>query len=562
MKTLSKQLSIFCVISLVVTSGVFFPVVNAQGELREAREVREVRAAREEGVVVVKFHGSDREQRIRLSAGETVEAALQRYRQRQDVAYAEPNYIAEAFGVPNDPYYSYQWHLSQIGLEAAWDISTGSGAVVAVIDTGVAQLSDLAGTSFVQGYDFVNNDSNPTDDNGHGTHVAGTIAQSTNNSLGVAGVAYGATLMPVKVLNKSGSGTYADIADAIRYAADNGANVINMSLGGPSPAAYLQDALQYAFNKGVTIVAAAGNDGQNSISYPAAYNDYVIAVGATRFDKARAPYSNYGSGLDVVAPGGDTSVDQNGDGYGDGVLQQTFSSTPNSPGYYFYQGTSMATPHVAGVAALVISNGNAQTPADVREALQSSAEDLGSAGWDSSYGHGLINAASALAWSSSGSPTPPPSPSPPPPAEIEVFSESFEQGLGSWTQDSQNDWFRSSQRDMEGRYSAEVDGSASNASIISSAIDLQGKTAAKIAFSWYIERGLDSGEYLAFDISTDGGTTWVEKARLRGNQDPENSWRQVQTDLSGISNLKLRFRGTMSGSAEDANVDNVKVTSY
>ncbi len=374
-------------------------------------------ALRAEGEIIVKFRDESRFQRIRLSEGETLEAALNRYQSDPNIAYAEPNYIAQAFMVPNDPFYKYQWHLDNpayggIEAEEAWNTSTGSGVTVAVIDTGVAyenyternrrnkyyRAPDLAATLFAPGYDFVNKDNHPNDDEGHGTHVTGTIAQSTNNGVGVAGVAYGARIMPIKVLNKNGSGTYADIALGVRYAADNGAKVINMSLGGSAKASYLEEALAYAYNKGVTIVAAAGNSGNATISYPAGYDAYVISVGATRYDETLAPYSSYGASIDVVAPGGDLSVDQNHDGYGDGILQQTFSRQTNNWGYYFYNGTSMASPHVAGVAALIIANGNATTPENVRKAIEGTAKDLGTPGRDDTYGNGLVNAFAALNW--------------------------------------------------------------------------------------------------------------------------------------------------------------------
>lgn len=370
--------------------------------------------------LVVKYKGDSQPFRVtKLPAGKSVKEAEREFELDDDVEYAEPNYIAHALMVPNDPYYPYQWHFNNavyggIHTESAWNASNGSGVVAAVIDTGVAyenyqpnrrekyyRAPDLAQTSFVPGYDFVNSDSHPNDDNSHGTHVTGTIAQSTNNSLGVAGVAFGASIMPVKVLGKDGSGTYADVADGIRWAADHGAKVINLSLGGPSPATYLEEALAYAYNNGVTIVAAAGNDGANVISYPAAYDQYVIAVGATRYDEALAYYSNYGSNLDLVAPGGDLNVDQNGDGYADGVLQNTFNpNTKNRSdfGYWFFQGTSMAAPHVAGVAALVLAKGNATTPDQVRAALQEKAEDLGAVGRDDTYGYGLVDAYAALQW--------------------------------------------------------------------------------------------------------------------------------------------------------------------
>jgi len=366
--------------------------------------------------IIVKYKGDDKPFRvIKLPAGKSVKEAEEEFEMEEDVEYAEPNYIAHAFMVPNDPYYSYQWHLDNpvyggIQTEAAWDVSSGLGVTVAVIDTGIAyedygrrykQAPDLANTCFVPGYDFVNSDTHPNDDNSHGTHVAGTIAQSTNNDKGVAGVAFGSCLMSVKVLDRYGSGTYADVAAGIRWAADNGAKVINLSLGGPVPATYLEEALAYAYNKGVTIVAAAGNESSTSIAYPAAYDAYVIAVGATRYDETLAYYSNYGPSLDLVAPGGDLTVDQNGDGYADGVLQNTFNpNTRNTKdfGYWFFQGTSMAAPHVAGTVALVIANGNATTPGEIRAALEATAEDLGISGRDDVYGYGLVDAFAALDW--------------------------------------------------------------------------------------------------------------------------------------------------------------------
>jgi len=359
--------------------------------------------------------------RLRIPKTKTVSEMVELFKRNPDVEYAEPNYIAHAFLVPNDQYYHYQWHLNNpvhggINMEEAWNLTTGDpSVVVAVIDTGVAyedytrtvsggtihyyRAPDLAYTHFVPGYNFVNNSSHPNDDNGHGTHVTGTIAQSTDNDIGTAGVAFNCSIMPVKVLNSYGSGSYTAIADGIKWAADNGAKVINMSLGGSQPSTTLQSALEHAYNKGVTIVCAAGNNGQPALSYPAAYDAYCIAVGATRYDETRASYSNYGNSLDLVAPGGDTSVDQNGDGYGDGVLQQTFGSTYNDWGYWFYQGTSMAAPHVSGVAALVISYGVASTPDEVRNVLQTTAKKLGPTDFDPQYGWGRVDAYAALNYS-------------------------------------------------------------------------------------------------------------------------------------------------------------------
>ncbi len=306
----------------------------------------------------------------------------------------QQNAYAYAFSfVPNDPYYAYQWHMTTIDMENAWELSTGSGAVVAIIDTGVKQsLEDLAGTHFVPGWDFVNNDSDPTDDEGHGSHVAGTIAQSTNNGTGVAGIAYNATIMPVKVLDKRGSGSFDDIAEGIYWATDNGADIINMSLGGSSDLDILEDAVNYAWNHGVVVVCAAGNDGVSSPFYPAAYQN-SISVSATTYLDGLASYSNYGTTIDISAPGGD-SGDDNGDGYDDMILQNTFSR--DGDGYYFYAGTSMASPHVAGVAALVKSKNSGLTNSQIRNILETTADDIGAAGWDNLFGNGRLNAYEAV----------------------------------------------------------------------------------------------------------------------------------------------------------------------
>jgi len=365
--------------------------------------------------IIVKYKGDKEPFRVvKLPSGKSVKKAEEEFEMEEDVEYAEPNYIVYTLMVPNDEYYSYQWHLDNpeyggIGMEEAWDISTGDpSVVVAIVDTGIAyedkgkfcQAPDLANTCFVAGYDFVNDDEHPNDDNRHGTHAAGTVAQSTNNEIGVAGVAFETCLMPVKVLNSRGSGTYADVAKGIRFAADNGAKVINLSLGGTSDSTTLKDAVAYAYEKGLTVVAACGNDDEPKCLYPAAYDDYVIAVGATQYDETKAPYSNYGPSLDLVAPGGNNDLDQNDDGYADGVLQQTFQSSWRvcNFAYYFFQGTSMAAPHVSGVAALLLANGNATTPDEVRTALRETAEDLGESGRDDTYGHGLVDAFAALNW--------------------------------------------------------------------------------------------------------------------------------------------------------------------
>ncbi len=350
--------------------------------------------------------------RVGLSPGVRLERIVSLLEAEPAVEYAERNYFASIYFVPDDPFYSpYQWNLQNevtggINMEAAWDIETGDpNVIVAVLDTGVAyedhgrfrQAPDLAQTSFVAGYDFVNDDAHPNDDQGHGTHVAGTIAQSTDNARGVAGIAFGCSILPIKVLDNKGVGNSFDIARGIYHAAENGAHVINMSFGSPDRSRAIEQALAFAYGRGVTIVCAAGNnfvDG-NLPSYPAAHNDYCIAVGAVRYDDTRAYYSSTGPHLDVVAPGGDLRVDQNRDGYPDGIIQQTFTVDPGTFNYYFFQGTSSAAPHVSGVAALLISQG-VTDPDAVRAAIEGTARDVGPPGWDPEYGWGVVNAHAAL----------------------------------------------------------------------------------------------------------------------------------------------------------------------
>jgi serine protease len=310
------------------------------------------------------------------------------------VQFAEPNYIVRGQGAPNDPYAGYQWNLEQVNAYQAWDYADGSGAVVAVLDTGVSTGGPDGLNRVLQGYDFYYGDNDPSDHVGHGTFVAGTIAQATDNGKGLAGLAPGASILPVKVLGDDGYGDVSAIANGIVWATDEGADVINMSLGSAYGSQTEQRACDYAYDQGVVLVGASGNEFANQVGYPAAF-DSVIAVGATRMDGSRAAYSNRGAGMELMAPGGDMSKDANGDGYADGVLQETLEN--GSWTYTFYEGTSMATPHVAAAAALLVSAG-VDDPAEVREILASTATDRGAGGYDSTYGYGIINAEAALAY--------------------------------------------------------------------------------------------------------------------------------------------------------------------
>ncbi len=357
--------------------------------------------------------------RVALSPTMDAREAVAFFRGRGDVEWANFNYIAHASYHPNDEYYAFQWPLARLNMEPAWDITRGaSSVVVAVCDMGFYFAhEDWAGILTTSPRDAIGNDSDPTStvDDSHAEHVAGTIFAATNNTTGIAGMAPLCTLMPVRVLDDSGSGSASQIANGISWAATHGADVINLSLGFPvsgppqDPGPPLSTAIAQAASANAVVCAATGNEGEPYIAYPAAYAT-CIAVGATGYDDAIAPYSNRGAGIDVVAPGGNTEQDLNHDGYDDGVLS-TLHSASDADYYGFWQGTSMATPHVAGLAALLLARG--MQPAQVRQALQETAVDLGAAGLDQVYGYGRINPLGALQWNSG-------------PHEVTLLSEGFE----------------------------------------------------------------------------------------------------------------------------------------
>ncbi|MDQ7850217.1 MAG: S8 family serine peptidase [Armatimonadota bacterium] len=346
---------------------------------------------------------------VRLGPGASAAEAMAAYRASGLVEYVEQDAYVYAAATPNDPMYTAQWHFPLINLPLAWETTTGGVTIVAVLDTGIRfDHPDLAGVT-VPGFDFFADpdDADPTDpgcptvdptDFSHGTHVSGTIGALTNNAVGVAGVTWGGAaatmVMPIRILGEDpslsacGVGSYADLAAAITYAADHGAKVISMSLAGAVDSTTVDNAISYARARGVTLVAAAGNGSCGPVSYPAR-NAQVIAVAATGNGSppARASYSNCGPELDIAAPGGD------GGWFVLSTSWRPYDGFANA--YVGFQGTSMATPHVAGVIALMISRGWVG-PAAIQARLEGTATDLGASGKDAEFGSGLVDASAAI----------------------------------------------------------------------------------------------------------------------------------------------------------------------
>ncbi len=350
--------------------------------------------------------------------GESVHSAVQRLQRTPGVEIAEPNYIYHATATTNDPMLGQLWGHAKVGAQAAWDQSQGQDVLVAVIDTGVDyNHPDLQGR-VVKGPDLAGNDSDPMDDQGHGTHVAGTIAATANNNAGIAGIAYKSKILAIKVLGRDGSGDTSKIANGILKAAEMGAKVINLSLGGPQSSSVLQSAVDKATQQGALVVVASGNENTSRPSYPAAYPN-ALSVGSTTTSDARSSFSNYGSTVDIAAPGSD-------------ILSTTEKT------YKKLSGTSMASPHVAAGAAVLLGKNPALTNKQLREILSSTGDTVSGFSNSAVKRMNLVKALAEVGSTAPTVPTPSDTESPSVPSGVKALAASSTQVQLSWNASTDN----------------------------------------------------------------------------------------------------------------------------
>ncbi len=423
----AKLLTVSIIISTLITSLIVFPFpASAQNDLGIAKFNQSISDEFVPGQVIVGLKQLDTsfEANAKTIGGKVIDennvlrslliqvpnnaedAFIKAIVKNPNVKFAEKNYITKALS--SDPFWNDQWNMRIIDADDAWGISSiNQNIVVAVIDTGVQwNHPDLAAniwnnddacgdgidndsngyTDDCRGWDFIGNENDPMDESGHGTHVAGTIGAITDNGVGVAGLAQ-QMIMPIRVLGPNGGPDWV-VADGITYAADNGADVINLSLGCYCPSLTLtESAINYAYSNNVLVVAAAGNDNTNFPHFPSGFQN-AMAVAATDKNDKKASYSNFGSAIEIAAPGGDNRG---------GHFSKTYVLSTYLPNNYAYAiGTSMATPHVSGVAALILSQDSSLTNLEVRNILKNTADDLGDPGWDQYFGEGRVNAYAAV----------------------------------------------------------------------------------------------------------------------------------------------------------------------
>jgi subtilisin family serine protease len=377
------------------------PAAPAAGEIipgevvvkwRDSGQVESVTASH--GLTVVADLGASAELvTVVTTKGRAVETVVAELEANPAVEYAEPNYVVtlanegSVTGVSvNDPQTAGQYSLDRMRVRDAWSHTTGGSNVIAVLDTGVqANHPDLSGR-VLPGYNFVSSTTNAADDNGHGTWVAGIIAANANNGYGIAGISWTDKILPVKIMNSSGTGSTSNLTSGIVWAANNGAHVINMSVGGFPYSKAVEDAVNYAWNKGAVLVGAAGNNGRQEDFYPASYAN-VVNVSATQVDDEFSHWSSYGPKVEVSAPGSSVLT-----------TNCTASSCPNASwgSHTYISGTSFATPNVAGVIALIKARYPSYTPSQIVYRLYSTVDDLGYPGRDHRYGRGRVNALRAV----------------------------------------------------------------------------------------------------------------------------------------------------------------------
>jgi type VII secretion-associated serine protease mycosin len=407
----SRALSILLALLLLVATAVPAvaaedpdpPTTAAAGEIVPGEVVVTWRAvgrgpevAREHGLAVVAELGAPGDGRpsVISTQGRPVDAVIAELATDPAVKYAEPNYVVHladegsvAAVAVNDPKTAGQYSLDRMRVRDAWSLTRGGSGVVAVLDTGVqASHRDLAGR-VLPGYDFVNTDTNASDDNGHGTWVAGIIASNPNDGYGIAGISWSDKILPVKIMSGTGTGDTSDLTAGITWAANHGATVINMSVGGFPFSQYVQDAVNYAWNKGVVLVGAAGNNNREESFFPASFTN-VVSVSATQINDEFAHWSSYGPMVDVSAPGASVQTTN--------CTVCTYAGHSTWGEHTYISGTSFATPNVAGVIALIRARYPSYTPAQVVSRLIGTADDLGRAGYENRYGNGRVNAYRAL----------------------------------------------------------------------------------------------------------------------------------------------------------------------
>jgi len=336
------------------------------------------------GFTVEWIHPNSEDEALAYVQGSLSADQQNKLEQHELIEAVEESIQYKAFDAPNDPLYSQQWNLEIIGAEHGWQEGSGEGITVAVLDTGVAPVQDLNPKYLKKGVSFVSGEPTSVDFNGHGTHVAGTIAQYTNNKYGAAGIAPKASILPIKVLSKQGFGQSEWIASGIDEAVDQGADIINLSLGGTS-SRVINVAIDKALQRNVIVIAAAGNTGKKGVSSPAKRKG-VIAVSATDRNDELAPYSSWGKEIFISAPGGNKKQPHGG------IIQETVSGEKSD--FLEFQGTSMATPHVSGAVAILLGTG--VQPEEIPDVLKKSAYDLGTQGHDTKFGHGRLDLAAAL----------------------------------------------------------------------------------------------------------------------------------------------------------------------